>query len=117
MQMDVITTARTCKHMIREMIDLKRITLLVLGHKITDTAYGVNFHFGTTLGELLSEAMDVDFDGVRGDPARKTNKMVLGQLLRYHATLAAHQKFEHGELTRREYFRPVIDEHLPTFKI
>jgi hypothetical protein len=50
----------------REIIDLNRITLF-LGDEISDAAYGVNLDFGALIGELLSETVDIYFDGIRRD--------------------------------------------------
>src|SRR5215470_4165724 len=117
MKMEVITTAITCRQMIREIIDLKRNTLFVLSHEIPNAAYGVNLHLGATLGQLPSQTVNIDFDGIRGEFARKTDEVVFGEFLGNHAALATHQEFENRQLARREHFRLVVDERLPASDI
>src|SRR6202011_5804526 len=79
-KIDVTATAITCKITIREMIDLNRITLF-LGDEIADAAYGMNPYPGAFVGELFPEAMDIDFDDIRGDVSRKPEDVILNLLL------------------------------------
>src|SRR3984893_16063400 len=61
--------------------------------------------------------MDVDFDRVRGDVAGQSKNVILDQLLRDNAILAAHQEFKHRRLARRQDLRFVIDECLAAFGV
>src|ERR1700676_3897033 len=115
-RMDVIATAITCRITMREMIDLNRITLF-LGDEISAAAEGLDLHLGALVGKLLAQAMDIDFDGVRSDLSGKPEDMVLDLLLRHHAPLAAHQKFEHRGFARRQYLRLVVDRRLAITQI
>jgi len=45
------------------MIDLNRITLF-LSDEISDAAYGMDLYPGAFVRELLSQTMDIDFDGI-----------------------------------------------------
>jgi len=79
-KIDVRATAITCKITMREMIDLNRITLF-LSDEISDAAYGMDLHPGAFIEELLSETMNVYFDGIRRDVSRKPEDMILDLLL------------------------------------
>src|SRR5579871_6656769 len=115
--MEVMTTATTCRKTMREMIDLKRSTLLFLGDQVAHTAYGVNLDLGTTLRELLAKTVHVDLDRVRSDFAGMPEDVVLDLLLGDDAPLAPHQQFEHGGFARRKHLRLIVDRGLPVARI
>src|SRR5437899_3182 len=117
MKIDTIATAMTCKHMIRETIDLNLITLLGLRHEIPDPSYSVDFHLGAAFGELLAKAMDIDLDGIRSDLAGKTEDMIFGEFFRNNLAFAPHEQFENPQFARRQGLRLVIDERLPAFDV
>jgi hypothetical protein len=81
MKIEVIATTITCRITIREIIDLKWNTLPFLRNEISDATYGVNLYSGPLFGELSSETMDIDFNGVRSDIAGKPEDMILNLLL------------------------------------
>src|SRR6516164_6972598 len=115
-RIDVIATAITCRITIREMIDLNRITLF-LGDEVSDAANGMDLYLGALVGKLLAQTMHVDFDGVGGDFSGDSENVVLDLLLRNHAALAAHQKFEHVGFARRQHLRLVVDRGLAAAQI
>src|SRR5579863_6936946 len=113
---EVIATAITCRITMREMIDLNLITLF-LGDEVSDAADGMDLYLGAFVGKLLAQAMNVDLDGVGGDVAGEPEDMVLDLFLRDHASLAAHQKFEHRRLARRQHLWLIVDRRLPAAQI
>src|SRR5262245_26920110 len=110
MRIAVTTMATTWRNMMRDMIDLKRSTLLVLRHDVAQAADGVDLHLGAAVGELLPQAMDVDLDCIRRDIAGDAENLVFHQLLRNDIALAPHQELEHRGLTGREDLRVFVDE-------
>src|SRR5262249_1958973 len=90
MKIDTMTTAITCRKMIRAKIDLNRIPLHGLGEEIADTAYGMDDDAGAVLGKLLAKAVNIDFDGIGGDLAGESENLVFDQLFRHNAVLAPH---------------------------
>src|SRR5271156_2040573 len=88
---DVIATAITCRITIREMIDSNRITLF-LGDEISDAADGVDRHLGAPVGQLLAQAVHINFDRVGSDVARKPENVVFDLLFRDHPALTPHQE-------------------------
>src|SRR5262245_8283859 len=117
MKIDTMTRAITCKKMIRAKIDLNRIRLFHLRHKVPDTAYGVDCYLGAMLGKLLTQTMDIDFNGIGCDLAGQSEEFVLDQLLRHDAILAPNQEFEHRCFTAGQDLRFTIDEGLPAFSV
>src|SRR5712691_2510433 len=99
MKIDTITTAMTCKNMMRAKIDLNRMALLAFGDKVSDTANGADFDLGAALGKLFPKAMDIDLDRIRGDLAGQPEDMIFNQFFRDNAVLAPHQELEHRGLT------------------
>src|SRR5262245_20934901 len=117
MKIDTISSAITCKKMIRAKIDLNRIRLFHLRHKVADTAYGVDCYLSAMLGKLLTETMDIDFNGIGCDLAGQSEDFVLDQLLRHDVILAPHQEFEHRSFAAGQDLRFAIDESLPAFSV
>src|ERR1700742_2000260 len=115
-RIEVIATTITCSTTMRERIDLNRITFF-LGDEVSDAADGVDLDLRALVGELLAQPVDIDFDGVGGDVAGKPENVILDLLLRNHAPLAAHQKFEHRRLTRRKHLRLIVDQGLTIAQI
>src|SRR5580692_314894 len=113
---DVRTTAITCKITMREMMDLNRITLL-LGYEVSDAAYCVDVYPCTFVGELLSQTMNINLDGIRGHVSRQPEDVILDLLLRNHTALASHQKLKHRGFPRRQDLRLIIDRRLPISKV
>src|SRR5947207_1176924 len=109
MKIDMMTTAITCKKMIRAKIDLKRIQLVCLGEEVADTAYGMDDDAGAVLGKLLAKAVNINFDGIGGDLAGESENVIFGQLFRHNAVLASHQKLEDGRFTGGQNLRLVVD--------
>src|SRR6516165_6151936 len=107
-----MTTATTCRKTMREMIDLKRGTLLFLGDQVAHAADGVDLNLGAALGQLLAQPMHVDLDRIRPDLAGMSENVVLDLFLGNDASLAAHQQFEHGCFARREHLWLIVDRSL-----
>src|SRR5579871_3596692 len=103
-----MTTATTCRKTMREMIDLKRSTLLFLGDQVAHTANGVDLDLGAALEQLFAQPVYVDLDGIRPDLAGMTEDVVLDLLLGDDASLAAHQEFEHRGFARRQHLGLIV---------
>ena len=74
----------------------------VLGHQVADAAHRVDLHRGTCVGQHLTQAMHVDFDGIGADVAGQAEQLVLEQALGRYVSAAAQHDLEHSRLARRE---------------
>src|SRR5262249_5644494 len=115
MRIAVTTMATTWRNMMRDTIDLKRSTLLLLRHDVAQAAHGVDLHLGAAVRELLAQAVNIDLDGIRRDIARHAENLVFNELLRHDIALAPHQELEHRRLAGREDLRVLVDDGPPAF--
>src|SRR5215469_12710110 len=94
MKIAVRTTAITCKNIIRDMMDLNRITSFVLPDQIAHTPDRMDLYPGAPSGQLLAEPMDVDFHGIRSDIPGDPEDLIFHHLFWHDVTLAPHQQFQ-----------------------
>src|SRR5277367_1604585 len=113
MKKEVMTTATTWRTTMRERIDLKRNTLVLLGDQVSYSPDGMHLDLGAALRKLLAQTVNVHLDGVRGDFARVSEDVIFNLLLGNHAALAAHQQLQHLGFAGRQQLRPVVDRGLP----
>src|SRR6202521_4524093 len=113
MKMEAITTATTCRMTMREMIDWKRITLLLLGDEVSYSPNGMNLDLGAALGKLFAQTVNVDLDRIRRDFSRVSEDVILDLFLGHHTPLAAHQQLQHRRFAGRQQLRLVINRGLP----
>src|SRR5665213_3031813 len=113
MKMEVITTATTCRMMMREMIDWNLITLLLLRDEISDPSNGVNLDLGAAFRKLFAQTVNVDLDRIRCDFSRVSEDVIFDLFLGNHTPFAAHQKLQHRGFAGRQQLRLVVDRGLP----
>src|SRR6476620_6382037 len=113
MKMEAMTTATTCRMTMREMIDWKRITLLLLCDEVAYSPNGVNLDLGAALRKLFAQPVHIDLDRVRRDFFRMSEDVILDLLLGDHTPLAAHQQFQHRGFAGRQHLRLVVNRGLP----
>src|SRR5580698_6431452 len=101
----------------REVRDLKRITLLFLRYQIADAADRMNLNSGAMIGKLLSETKNIGLHRIGRDVAGKSENMVFDILFRHHAALTAQQDFQHRGFSRRKHAWLAVDKDLMAFGI
>src|SRR5215472_1092538 len=89
------------------------ISRLGLHQDVADTTHSMHLRGGSGIGQLLAQAVHIDFHCIRANILRWPEKMILDEPLGHDPAGPADQYLQERQLARAEGLRSALDKSLP----